>query len=353
MFSESIIRWQQTHGRHNLPWQSTRDAYRVWLSEVMLQQTQVATVVPFYQRFIERFPGVEALAAAELSDVLSYWSGLGYYSRARNLHRCARTIVAEHGGRFPRSSGELARLPGIGRSTAAAIAALAFGEQAAILDGNVKRVLARHFGISGYPGAGPVARALWAAAEAQLPVSNVAAYTQGLMDLGSTLCTRSQPKCPTCPVGETCRAFRDGRTADVPAARPPRVRSRKTATLALIADRSGAVLLERRALQGIWGGLLSPPEFAADVSDTELMHEIERRFALDARVVGRLEPVQHEFSHFSFEMRPCLLRTAGGPAAARDSASFQWLGIDRIEAAALPSPIRRLLLDLPRSMAAT
>jgi A/G-specific adenine glycosylase len=352
MFSERIIRWQREFGRHDLPWQGTRDAYRIWLSEVMLQQTQVATVEPYYRRFIERFPRLETLAAAEVGEVLSFWSGLGYYSRARNLHLCARTIVAEHDGRFPRSAEELARLPGIGRSTAAAVAALAFGEQAAILDGNVKRVLARHFGISGYPGAAPVARNLWAAAEAQLPVTDVAAYTQGLMDLGATVCTRSQPECSRCPVHGSCIARRDDRTAELPAARPARARPLRSATLALIADASGAVLLERRAMQGIWGGLLSPPEFAADVSDAALLLEVGRRFALNARVVGRLESVRHEFSHFCFEMRPCLLTTTGAVAAS-DSAGCEWLSVDQIGAAALPAPIRRLLRDLPRPLTVT
>ncbi len=288
MFSRRIITWQRTHGRHDLPWQNTRDAYRIWLSEVMLQQTQVATVIPYFRRFVEQFPGVEALATAAADDVLSAWAGLGYYSRVRNLQRCAQVIAAEHGGRFPKSAAELERLPGIGRSTAAAIAAFAYGERAAILDGNVKRVLARHFGVAGHPGAPTVARALWAIAEGQLPQSDIGAYSQGLMDLGSMICTRRRPGCVRCPVQATCVARREARIEELPAPRPPKVRPLRTATLALIADDSGAILLERRAPTGIWGGLLSPPQFAADVSDADLVQQVASRFALGARVIARL-----------------------------------------------------------------
>jgi A/G-specific adenine glycosylase len=336
------------HGRHDLPWQGTRDPYRIWLSEVMLQQTQVATVIPYYQRFVERFRNVDALATATIDAVLSAWAGLGYYSRARNLHRCAQVIATEHAGQFPRSAAELERLPGIGRSTAAAIAAFAFGERAAILDGNVKRVLARHFAIAGHPGASTVERALWAIAEQQLPDSDIGAYTQGLMDLGSAVCTRRQPLCARCPVHATCVARRDGRIAELPTPRPSKARPVRAATLALISDASGAVLLERRAPVGIWGGLLSLPEFEAEVSDTDLACQIERRFALTASLVGRLEPVRHEFSHYSFVMLPRVLRATQACAAA-EAAAVEWLRPDRFEHAALPAPIRRLLeLNGPR-----
>ena len=342
LFSERIITWQRLHGRHDLPWQGTRDPYRIWLSEVMLQQTQVATVIPYYQRFVERFRDVDALATATIDAVLSAWAGLGYYSRARNLHRCAQVIATEHAGQFPRSAAELERLPGIGRSTAAAIAAFAFGERAAILDGNVKRVLARHFAVAGHPGASSVERALWAIAEQQLPDSDIGTYTQGLMDLGSSICTRSQPQCPGCPVRTTCIARRDGRTAELPSPRPSKARPQRAATLALIRDDCGAVLLERRAPAGIWGGLLSLPEFEAEVSDSDLAQQIELRFALAASVIEPMEPVRHEFSHYSFVMRPRLVR-ASRTCAAAEAAGVEWLGPDRFEHAALPAPIRRLL----------
>ena len=345
MFSQRVITWQRSHGRHDLPWQGTRDAYRIWLSEVMLQQTQVATVIPYYLRFVERFPDVDTLAAAAADEVMSAWAGLGYYSRARNLHRCAQAVAAEHGGQFPRSAAELERLPGIGRSTAAAIATFAHGERAAILDGNVKRVLARHFGVAGHPGASKVERALWAIAEEQLPHSDIDAYTQGLMDLGSTVCTRTQPGCARCPVHASCVARREGRIAELPAPRPPKARPLRAATLALIADDSGAILLERRAPTGIWGGLLSPPEFAAEVSDADLVQQVVHRFALGARVVERLAPVRHEFSHYSFVMHPRLLLATQASGVA-ETAAVKWLNADRFDEAALPAPIRRLLLGL-------
>jgi A/G-specific adenine glycosylase len=344
MFSERIITWQRAHGRHDLPWQGTRDPYRIWLSEVMLQQTQVASVIPYYLRFVDRFRDVEVLAAATSDDVMSAWAGLGYYSRARNLHRCAQVIATEHAGQFPRSAAELARLPGIGRSTAAAIAAFAFGERAAILDGNVKRVLARHFAVAGHPGVSSVERALWGIAEQQLPHADIEAYTQGLMDLGSSICTRRRPQCAQCPLQASCVARREGRIAELPAPRPPKARPLRAATLALIGDASGAVLLERRAPAGIWGGLLSLPEFEADLSDTELARQIERRFALAASVIERLEPVRHEFSHYSFVMQPRVLQAMRVVSVA-EAAGVEWVAPDRFRHAPLPAPIRRLLVE--------
>src|SRR5206468_1019369 len=219
-FAERLVAWQHTHGRHDLPWQHTRDAYRIWLSEIMLQQTQVATVIPYYQRFVAAFPDVRALAAAPLARVLEHWSGLGYYRRAHHLHGAAKAVVADHGGVFPTAAATLAALPGIGRSTAAAIATFAGGPPAPILDGNVKRVLARHRGIAGFPGAVEVERELWRNAEALLPRRDATAYTQALMDLGATVCTRAQPRCSECPVAADCVARATGRIAELPSPRP-------------------------------------------------------------------------------------------------------------------------------------
>ena len=218
-FSPRIVAWQRLHGRHDLPWQNTRDPYRIWLSEIMLQQTQVATVIPYYERFLARFPDVAALAAAAQEDVMPYWAGLGYYARARNLHRCAQEIARDWQGRFPPTAEAIATLPGIGRSTAAAIAAFAYGERSPILDGNVKRVFTRHFGIAGDPSKREVEQRLWALADTQVEVApdlDMAAYTQGLMDLGATLCTRGKPACDKCPVADTCVARREGRQAELP-----------------------------------------------------------------------------------------------------------------------------------------
>jgi A/G-specific adenine glycosylase len=353
-FPERVIAWQQRHGRHGLPWQGTRDPYRIWLSEVMLQQTQVATVIPYYERFLERFADVRALAAAPVDAVLAAWAGLGYYSRARHLHRCAQIVVADHGGAFPPSAARLAELPGVGRSTAAAIAVFAFGERAAILDGNVKRVLARHFGVDGDLGAVATERRLWDLAVSQLPQAAVEPYTQGLMDLGATICTRTRPGCGDCPVRASCVALREDRVAELPRPRAARARPLRTATLALITDRSGAVLLERRAPTGIWGGLMSAPEFDADPADAALAAAIALRYALQVEVVRHLAPVRHEFSHYSFLMHPRVARVTGG-AAMSSPGQLEWLRAEDFERAALPAPILRLLRAVtdPDTAAAT
>ena len=256
-----VVAWQRLHGRHDLPWQHTRDAYRIWLSEVMLQQTQVATVIPYYQRFLEKFHDVRALARAPLDEVLALWSGLGYYSRARHLHLAARLVVARHGGEFPRDPLTLRDLPGVGRSTAAAIAVAAYGGRHAILDGNVKRVLARYRGVYGYLGKTEVQERLWREAEALLPVRGIEAYTQGLMDLGNAVCTRRQPRCDACPLVSDCVAYAQGLTQQLPEAKPrAAIPERKTVMLVIRAD--GKLLLEKRPEQGVWGGLWSLPEMA-------------------------------------------------------------------------------------------
>jgi len=345
-FADRVIAWQKAHGRHDLPWQQSRDAYRIWLSEIMLQQTQVATVIPYYGRFVERFPDVRALAAAPLEAVMSSWAGLGYYSRARHLHRCAQQVVAEHGAEFPRCTELLAQLPGIGRSTAAAIYALAFGEAAAILDGNVKRVLARHFGIEGYPGNPSVERVLWQHAEDLLPSDDIESYTQGLMDLGATVCTRSRPKCGACPVSDSCRALRE-RTIDVlPTPRPakqPRVRS---ASVLVIHDASGAVLLELRPPSGIWGGLLSLPEFEADASADAIGAATITRYGLRISMGEALGDIRHEFTHYTYVMQPRLAQVIGTAGVA--SASLRRISEAELESAPLPAPIRRLLRQLAK-----
>jgi A/G-specific adenine glycosylase len=340
-FADRMIRWQRRHGRRDLPWQGTRDAYRILVSEIMLQQTQVAAVIPYYVRFLQRFPGVTALASAPSSEVMAAWAGLGYYSRARNLHQCARVVIERHGGRFPRTVDELAALPGIGRSTAAAIAAFAFGERAAILDGNVKRVLARHFAVDGYPGEAAVERRLWTIAERELPSSDIERYTQGLMDLGATLCVRARPRCDDCPVAGSCKALAEARVAELPAPRPAKVRPVRHATVAIVRDGDGALLLETRPPAGIWGGLLSLPEFDAGSDDRCLQASIAERFALEVVLQERLAELRHEFSHYSLVMHPrvAVVRKALGAA----SPIAQWLQPDALAHAALPAPVRRLL----------
>jgi A/G-specific adenine glycosylase len=342
-FAERIIDWQRTHGRNDLPWQwrsgERPDAYRVWLSEIMLQQTQVSTVIPYYERFLAAFPTLPALAAASVDEVMALWSGLGYYARARNLHRCAGIVVERHGGEFPRGGASIAELPGIGRSTANAIAAFCFGERAPILDGNVKRVLCRSFGVDGYPGEAAVERALWQLAEQLLPSSDIAIYLQGQMDLGATVCTRSKPRCDACPVADSCVAHAEGCTGDLPAARPrAAVPQRHSSVLVLLAD--DRVLLERRPPQGIWGGLLSLPELPAGTDPAAAARQLN----CVATAFRPLPQLQHTFTHFRLTLTPLLAEVDSLPAA--QEPLRQWLPLQEIEDAALPTPIRRILRQL-------
>jgi A/G-specific adenine glycosylase len=340
-FGERLVGWQRTHGRHDLPWQNTTDPYRIWLSEIMLQQTQVAAVIPYYERFLSRFPDLAALAKAPLEHVLENWSGLGYYSRARNLHACARQVAGELGGGLPRTVDALARLPGIGRSTAAAIASLAYGVRAPILDGNVKRVLARHAGIEGFPGARAVELRLWDLAAARLPARDIEAYTQGLMDLGATVCTRARPHCDACPVAADCAALATGRTATLPTPRPRKPVPQRAVTMLLL-RRQGAVLLERRPPAGIWGGLWSLPELAAGEDAGACC---ARRFAAEVVVESPLPDIEHGFTHYALTItpQPCTVRRwsegVGEPG-------LVWLPLMEVSGAALPAPIKKLLRGL-------
>lgn len=348
-FSEAVIRWQKQHGRHALPWQNTRDAYRIWLSEIMLQQTQVAAVIPYYQRFLARFPDVRSLAAAEAEQVMAHWSGLGYYSRARNLHRCAQRIVAEHGGVFPNDPAVLADLPGIGRSTAAAIAAFSYGARAAILDGNVKRVFCRVFGIDGFPGVKTVENHLWQRAVTLLPQYDVEAYTQGLMDLGATLCTRSRPACGTCPLAQRCAALATDRVHELPMRKPKKAIPEKRTSMLVIADQ-GQVLLEQRPESGIWGGLLSLPEIAPpDSGDGSLPEDVVANAVAHVGAVKyceRLQPFSHVFTHFRLHVAPYRVSLQTRTLQVRQQERHVWYPTDRLAGAPLPAPVKRLLLEL-------
>jgi A/G-specific adenine glycosylase len=338
-FAPALIAWQKRHGRHDLPWQRRHDAYAVWLSEIMLQQTQVAAVIPYYLRFLERFPDVAALAAADEDAVLALWSGLGYYSRARNLHRAARQVVEHHGGSFPATQDGLMALPGIGRSTAAAILVFAFGGRAAILDGNVKRVLARLCAIEGYPGDSAVAARLWQAAEALLPGRGLRAYTQGLMDLGATLCARRKPRCSECPAADLCIAHREDRATQLPAPKPRRVLPQRRTTM-LILRHAGTVLLEKRPPTGIWGGLWSFPELDGDGDAAEAC---ARRYGAEVSVEPALPAIAHAFTHFHLDILPLPLRVQYWPQAVAESGQA-WLSLDEAMTAAIPRPVR-LILD--------
>ncbi|MBT9569472.1 MAG: A/G-specific adenine glycosylase [Thiobacillus sp.] len=337
-FSSRIIQWQKRHGRHTLPWQGGRDPYLIWLSEIMLQQTRVATVIPYFDRFVRRFPTLPLLAAATEDEVLALWSGLGYYSRARNLHAAARALATEYAGQFPVSPEQLTKLPGIGRSTAAAIAALAFGRRHAILDGNVKRVLARHGGVSGWPGDKQVEVTLWRMAESRLPTHSIEAYTQGLMDLGSAICTRSRPLCPRCPVNSDCVAYSEQRTAELPTPRPKKTLPEKQIQMLLMVNQ-GALLLEKRPSHGIWGGLWSLPELEMGVDP--VTHCLGR-FGVASAIERRLTTVVHCFTHFRLHIQPTVVQPASRP----EVSGHCWLALETVSRAALPAPVRKLIASL-------
>lgn len=347
-FATRVIHWQLRHGRHALPWKTCRDPYRIWLSEIMLQQTQVVTVIPYFERFVARFPELTQLAAAHEDEVLALWSGLGYYSRARNLHAAARIIVTRHAGRFPETAEQIARLPGVGRSTAAAIAALAFGRHAAILDGNVKRVLARHGGVAGWPGNKKVEATLWALAESLLPPATlqgtgaIETYTQGMMDLGAQVCTRSKPACPGCPLRADCIAHSQNRTAELPAARPKKPLPEKQVQMLLLLDR-GELLLEKRPSHGIWGGMWSVPELPPE---HDAAQHCSRHFGFTVQSQQALPELSHSFTHFKLHIQPVQLNLAPRPST---PAGQIWLSpADALEAA-LPAPIRKLVAQLMRA----
>jgi A/G-specific adenine glycosylase len=342
-FAERLLRWFDVHGRRDLPWQHPREPYRVWLSEIMLQQTQVATVIPYFERFLKRFPDVGSLAAAPTDDVLQLWAGLGYYARARNLHRCAQQVMEQHGGEFPRDLDALVALPGIGRSTGAAILAQAFGDRHAILDGNVKRVLARHAGIDGWPGLPAVQQQLWRVSEALLPQTRLADYTQAIMDLGAQLCTSRRPQCAECPVAEDCQARLQNRVSALPTARPRKERPQRSAWLLLVEDAAGALLLERHPPVGIWGSLWCPPVVELD---QDWRAELTLRYGLTvAAEVRRLAPIHHAFTHYDFELQPLQLAAISPPDALRaaESATAWTTMRDPTALPGLPAPVRKLI----------
>jgi A/G-specific adenine glycosylase len=330
-----VVAWQRQHGRHGLPWQGSRDPYRVWLSEVMLQQTQVSTVLDYYPRFLQRFPTVAALAAAPLDDVFGLWSGLGYYSRARNLHRCAQAVVADHGGAFPPSSAALAELPGIGRSTAAAIAAFCFGERAAILDGNVKRVLTRVLGFDGDLASATETRRLWVLAEGLLPQRDVDVYTQGLMDLGATVCLARRPDCERCPLAARCVA----RASGAPQAYPVKTRKLKRShreNALLWLQRGDDVFLAQRPEKGVWAGLWSLPEYPG-------VQALDACLASSPGHGDWLPPIEHALTHFDWTLHTLAWHwppAADLPAGVPEG---RWVSVDVALTMGLPTPVRRLL----------
>ena len=342
-FADRVLTWYDDHGRKNLPWQEDRDPYRIWVSEIMLQQTQVQTVIPYFAKFTQSFPTVVNLADAPIDDVLHHWSGLGYYARARNLHRAAQIVRDEHGGEFPRTLEEVEALPGIGRSTAGAILSLAFDRRHAILDGNVKRVLARHKAIEGWPGRTAVATALWAIAEEHTPDSRVAAYTQAIMDLGATLCTRSSPACERCPVSSDCEALLDGEVSRFPGKKPKKEKPRRETTM-VMAVVDGAVYLERRPASGIWGGLWSLPE--VEDLDAWCDRELSAR-AIDVESWGTL---RHSFSHYDLDISPIVVHLDVESSKVADDDRATWYRLSDTPPGGIAAPVQKLIDGLRNSI---
>jgi A/G-specific adenine glycosylase len=347
-YADRLLAWFDVSGRHDLPWQHPRTPYRVWLSEIMLQQTQVRVVIPYFERFVAALPDLRALAAASQDEVMALWSGLGYYARARNLHAAAKRCVEQHGGDLPRDLDALIALPGIGRSTAGAILSQAWGDPFPILDGNVKRVLSRVFGIEGWPGLPANEKTLWAIAQSLLPTARLADYTQAQMDFGATLCTRHDPACVLCPLQDDCIARRDGRTDELPTPKPGKPLPERWAVMLLLRDADGRVLLQRRPSTGIWAALWSLPE-APD-------HDAARHW-FDAHVDGdyddatALDDVHHGFTHYRLLMHPRAWRGValrGAPGGnvgdnAGDAPPLRWVSRVEFDALGIPAPIRTLI----------
>ncbi len=350
-FQAAVLTWFDSHGRHDLPWQQGISAYRVWVSEVMLQQTQVATVIPFFERFMAAFPDVHSLAAADIDTVLHHWTGLGYYARGRNLHRAAQQVCEQYAGVFPADLDGLIALPGVGRSTAGAIASIAQGQRAAILDGNVKRVLARYYAVPGWPGQSAVLKQLWHLSETLTPSERVGDYTQAMMDLGATLCTRSKPQCQRCPLQRGCVAHRAGEESLYPGRKPRKALPRRSCWMLMLANSEGQLLLQQRPPVGLWGGLWSFPEFA---SQDEALAQAGR-WGGDPVSATELDVFSHTFSHFQLQISPLLvavpaetIAAAGEPArpdgrAVADEPPSIWYSPARPVAVGLATPVKRLL----------
>ncbi len=344
-FQKAVLNWFDQHGRTHLPWQQNTSAYRVWVSEIMLQQTQVSTVIPYYLRFMESFPSVKELAAAPLDEILHHWTGLGYYARARNLHRTAQQISKELNGNFPSTVEQLSQLPGIGRSTAGAISAIAFHQQAAILDGNVKRVLARFGAISGWPGKAIVVDALWALAESNTPHHRIADYTQAMMDLGATLCTRSSPNCPACPLGKKCLAYKQGNPQDYPGKKPKKTIPIRNTCFLMIRNDKGELLLQQNPPTGLWGGLWVFPQCDTAVCIDQALEDL----GVNAQGYSVLDAKRHTFSHFHLDYHPIEVNV-GAAEVFQDRVCEKdnqvWYNPQKPISLGMPAPIKALFNEL-------
>jgi A/G-specific adenine glycosylase len=341
-----VLRWYDHRGRKDLPWQQSPTPYRVWVSEIMLQQTQVTAVIPYYQRFMQRFPDVVSLADAPHDDVLYLWAGLGYYARGRNLHRAARVVRDEFAGRFPETFEQVVALPGIGRSTAGAILSLALGQRHPILDGNVKRVLARCFAVEGWPGTSDVAKDLWQIAEALTPQRRARDFNQAMMDIGALVCTRGRPDCERCPLAADCAAHAGGRETDFPAPRPRREIPRRETRMVIIHNRDGRLLLERRPPQGIWGGLWSFPEASVDQDPEQWCEET---LGMAATLLAYLPVRHHVFTHFALDIHPVRLAAENPAERAMEGGRWVWYKPGQPESKGFAAPVAQLLNEISNS----
>ncbi len=338
-FVSKLLRWFDQFGRHDLPWQKQKTAYRVWLSEIMLQQTQVKTVIDYFHRFITRFPNVKALATADSDEVLQLWAGLGYYARARNLHRAAQIIHEQYNGRFPRTVDALQQLPGIGRSTAGAIVAIAFGDKGVILDGNVKRVLSRVYAIEGSPLDKNIVDSLWTIAEKLTPEERVGDYTQAIMDLGATLCTRLQPRCGDCPLQSLCEAYRLNRVADFPAKKAKKEKPKRDVHLVLLENNLQQILLLKRPDSGIWGGLWCLPEV---LEKEEILNWCAQQNIKNCTLQSSLEPIKHVLTHFNLQIHVHPVKCVTGKPRADHVTLGTWTALPALTSLGFPAPIQKL-----------
>ena len=342
-FAERLLRWFDLHGRKDLPWQQPRSLYRVWVSEIMLQQTQVATVIPYFERFMERFPDLESLASAPQDELLHYWSGLGYYARARNLHKSAQIICSEFGGVFPEQYEQLLALPGIGPSTAGAILAQALEQKHAILDGNVKRLLARYYAVEGWTGQPSVQKILWQYARRNTPDSRLADYTQAIMDLGATICKRGRPDCEHCPLREDCAALHEGKTRQLPTPRPKKSLPVKSARMLLLMRDQHEVMLQRRPPSGIWGGLWSFPEI--DLQE-DIARYCQQQWQFDIQIMQQADPIRHSFSHYHFDISPCIIQVKNPDHCVMEADSIVWYNTAQPDRRGLAAPVKQLLQQI-------
>ncbi len=343
-FSQKVLAWFDNHGRRGLPWQQQKTPYRVWVAEIMLQQTQVAMVIPYFEKFIRRFPDVQALAGVTDDEVMSHWAGLGYYARARNLHRCAIQVVKKYHGEFPATQEELAALPGIGRSTAGAILSLAFGKRGIILDGNVKRVLSRYAAIEGWPGQAAVSKQLWRLAEQLTPNHRLDDYTQAMMDLGSLVCLRHQPECADCPLSEPCKARRQGLAGQLPGRKPKRPLPQKSARVIILRSQ-GKILLEKRPPVGIWGGLWSLPEIDVTLSERAVAELLRNRYGVKIEALEKVRSFNHVFSHFRLRIEPWIINTSIMQDRIQEPGE-QWYRFRELSKIGMPGPIGQFLMKL-------